>query len=141
MLRRLTVFICIFLSLMLVTGHAENKFLMHPAELTTMMQEQPDAIYVDLRSEKDFNKIHIPGFVNLEYNEEAVRMLSKESRPICLICLSGVRSQKAGILLAEAGYTDVYVCTFGIADYANLVGEKQMEGADICLPCLKLMKE
>ena len=80
--------------------------------------------------------MHIPGFILLEYSEEAVMALAEGSHTIVLICSSGIRSARAFNLLAEAGRDNIKACIFGVADYAETMGEDQMEGDNICIPCL-----
>lgn len=116
--------------------------IIQPQELEQMLAEQPQTRFIDLRSEKEYNQMHISGFALLEYDEQAILALAEEKVPVVFICSKGVRSAMAFNLLLEAGMDNVHACIFGVADYAEAIGEAKMEGNNICLPCLvKAMEE
>ncbi len=129
--------VCLFLY---SYASAHCLLVIEPQELAQMLDEETDALYVDLRSEKEYNQMHIPGFILLEYSEEAVLALAEYDCPIILICQTGVRSARAFNLLVTAGRDNIRTCIFGVADYAETIGEERMEGDNICIPCL-LQKE
>lgn len=117
----------------------EHSLLAEPRELTDALA-QGNSVFVDLRSEKAFNRMHIPGFVSLPYDEVQVRALAGEDRAIYLICASGRTSAKAYNLLLDAGAQQVHAAIFGVEEYAEAVGLEAMEGEDICAPCILLQK-
>jgi len=120
-------------------GH-DFSLLTEPHELKMALSHQ-DARFIDLRSEKEYNKMHIPGFENMPFQEEAVLTLAEETKPLYLICSAGQRSAMAYNLLLEAGATEVHACIFGVSEYAEEIGETFMEGANICIPCLLLIEK
>ncbi|MGN0995871.1 MAG: rhodanese-like domain-containing protein [Candidatus Ventricola sp.] len=120
---------------------AQCSLIVSPQELAQLLDEQPEALYVDLRSEKAYNQMHIPGFSLLEYDEQDVLALADEEGPVVFICATGVRSAMAFNLLTAQGRDDVHACIFGVIDFAEAMGETQMEGDYVCLPCALEMKE
>lgn len=120
---------------------AQCSLIVSPQELAQLLADQPEATFVDLRSEKAYNQMHIPGFVLLKYDEQAVLALADGEGPVVLICETGVRSAEAFNLLLGQGRDDVHACIFGVTDYAEAMGEAQMEGDNICLPCALETKE
>ena len=113
--------------------------LVEPGELTDALARQ-EGIFVDLRSEKAYNRMHIPGFIHLPYDEEDVLALAAKQEPIYLICTAGRASAKAYNLLLQAGAREVHAAVFGVEEYAEAAGLENMEGADICVPCILLQK-
>lgn len=124
-----------------VCALSQCSLIVSPQELAQRLCDQPEALYVDLRSEKAYNQMHIPGFSLLEYDEQAVLALADGEGAVVLICETGVRSAMAYNLLTAQGRDDVHACIFGVTDYAEAMGETQMEGDNICLPCALQMKE
>lgn len=121
---------------------AQCSLIIEPQELAKMLSERPEIRFIDLRSEKEYNQMHIAGFQLLEYDEQAILALAEEESPVVFICSRGVRSAMAYNLMLGMGKKDVHACIFGVADYAEAMGEEKMEGGNICLPCLiKARKE
>lgn len=121
---------------------SQGALIIFPQELTQLLAQPTEGIsFIDLRSEKEYNQMHIPGFELLEYDEQAILALAAEEQPVVFICSKGVRSAMAYNLLLAAGKANVHACIFGVADYAQAVGEAQMEGDNICLPCLLKLEE
>ncbi|MGN1369299.1 MAG: rhodanese-like domain-containing protein [Aristaeellaceae bacterium] len=117
-------------------GHS---LLVEPQVLADALA-QGNGVFVDLRTEKAFNRMHIPGFMSLPFDEDQVRALAGEDRAIYLICTSGRTSAKAYNLLLDAGAQQVHAAVFGVEEYAEAVGLEAMEGEDICAPCILLQK-
>lgn len=92
-----------------------------PKAAWALLQEQPQALFVDVRMEIESLYVGRPPGVHAlpwyEYPdltpdpEEFVRQVIKEagskSRPVVLICRSGKRTVDAGLALEAAGFTDV----------------------------------
>lgn len=117
----------------------EHSLLIEPQELADALA-RGDGIFIDLRPEKAFNRMHIPGFVHLPYDEADVLALAGEDTEIYLICAAGRTSAKAYNLLLDAGAQRVHAAVFGVEEYAEAMGLENMEGADICVPCILLQK-
>ncbi len=92
-----------------------------PAEAWQFLQQQPQALFVDVRMEIEYLYVgHPPGVVHVawyEYPEmqahpqafvQAVqREGGRPERPVVLLCRSGKRTVEAGHALEAAGYTCV----------------------------------
>ncbi len=93
-----------------------------PREAHEFLQQNPDALLIDVRSEIEFlfvghpvNAIHVswndgPDWdINPHFVGEVKRLAGHGGeRPIVLICRSGNRSVSAGEALIEAGFHKVY---------------------------------
>ena len=97
-----------------------------PTEAKALLERDPAAILVDVRSKVEFDYVghpigalHVPWkeFPDWAENPDFVTHLdtaladngaTAKDRPILLICRSGVRSLKAGECLSAHGYTRVY---------------------------------
>jgi rhodanese-related sulfurtransferase len=92
-----------------------------PSQAYEILQSNPDAIYLDVRTEPEFAQGHPAGAINvpvvfikgpgqMELNGEFVDVLAKTLRrekKLVVGCLAGGRSQRACELLEAAGYTDL----------------------------------
>ena len=89
-------------------------------EAFEFMQQHPDAVMIDCRSEMEFLFVgHPVGAHHVPWNElpdweinahfvGQVKKISSVNRPVVLICRSGNRSIDAGKSLEGAGFSDVY---------------------------------
>lgn len=82
------------------------------AQAKDMMDEQPNAIILDVREQSEYDSGHIPGAVLLpvgEINEDnAAQVIPDKGTVVLVYCRSGNRSKKASQALADLGYTQVY---------------------------------
>ncbi|MDO9166672.1 MAG: rhodanese-like domain-containing protein [Rhodoferax sp.] len=92
-----------------------------PKEAWALIQQQPDALFVDVRMEIESQYVgRPPGVINIpwyEYPEMkpdpkafvvAVEKLARsKDQPVVLLCRSGLRTVDAGIALEKAGFTNV----------------------------------
>ena len=100
-----------------------------PIQAWTLLQENPKALLVDVRSNMEFlfvghpaGAVHIPWIdepdwtINPHFVTDIRKLIlggisdhhSEANVPIVLICRSGKRSLEAGEMLLENGFTDVY---------------------------------
>lgn len=91
-----------------------------PQDANTFIQDHPDAVMIDCRSEMEFLFVgHPVGAHHVAWNElpdweinqhfvGQVKKISSINRPVVLICRSGNRSVDAGKALEAAGFSDVY---------------------------------
>ncbi|MBM3357942.1 MAG: rhodanese-like domain-containing protein [Betaproteobacteria bacterium] len=91
-----------------------------PTEAYEFLKKNPNAIFIDCRSEMEFLFVgHPVGAIlvpwndgpNWEINPNFVAQVKKAAsvdRPIVLICRSGNRTLDAGRALEESGFTQVY---------------------------------
>lgn len=79
-------------------------------EAKEMMDENKDAVVVDVRTREEYERRHIPGAISLPLaaiEQQAPRALSP-SDAILVYCRSGSRSKQAAEKLAAAGYKKVF---------------------------------
>lgn len=95
-----------------------------PPEAWQLIQDRPNALLVDVRSQMEFlfvghpaGAIHIPWIDEPDWTvnphfvtqvRQAILGGAKGAAPILLICRSGVRSLEAGQALVDAGLKEVY---------------------------------
>jgi len=80
-------------------------------EAKKMLDGNPNAILLDVRSETEFNYNHIVGAISFplpEIEANAANRLPDKTALILVYCRSGVRSKAAANLLVSMGYTNVY---------------------------------
>ena len=79
-------------------------------EAQQMIEDNKDALILDVRTAAEYESAHIPNAVNLS-NEDIqagkVDSLKDKSQLIMVYCRSGNRSRQAAQKLAELGYTNV----------------------------------
>ena len=76
-----------------------------------LMTRYPNAIILDVRSEREFAMGHIPGAILLsDYNirDKAAEILPDYYALILVYCQSGNRSRSATSLLVSMGYVNTY---------------------------------
>ncbi len=92
-----------------------------PKETWSLLQQQSDALFVDVRMEIEFRYVgYPPGAVNIPWYEfpamkpDAARFVAavaakttRQNQTIVLICRSGERTIDAGIALEKAGFTNL----------------------------------
>ena len=81
-------------------------------ETKTPIQEltQSQEIWIDVRSEQEYNEGHLQGAINIPVNkivEEITKVTTDKSAPINLYCRSGRRSGLAMEELNKLGYKNV----------------------------------
>ena len=72
--------------------------------------KDPNAIFVDVRSEWEFEEEHLPNALHIPLEEVAFRIpdFRQMDGPVVLYCRSGARSGRAEKLLKQAGLHHVY---------------------------------
>lgn len=108
------IFIILLLSLLLTHNTiADNTSLRGNAEQAEAAWPliEEGALVIDVRSEEEYQAGHLPGAVNVPYEEtEALIELigPDQDRNVVLYCGSGRRAEAAKQSLEEASYTGVY---------------------------------
>ena len=102
-----------------------------PKQAYAFLQSNPEAVFIDVRSEMEYmfvghpdNAILIPWVDAPEWEISPhftahVKAAASMSRPVVLICRSGRRSADAGELLEKAGLTAVYNVEHGFEGDLN----------------------
>ena len=77
-----------------------------------VMDQQPDAVILDVREQGEYDAGHIPGAVLLPVGsidgESAAEAIPTQDTAVLVYCRSGNRSKTASAALAQLGYTQVY---------------------------------
>ncbi len=80
------------------------------AQELTQQVNHADAVVLDLRPSADFSRGHIAQSINVPYNEltQGLTSLQKYTgHPLILVCNTGVTAGPAGLMLRNAGFTQV----------------------------------
>lgn len=136
----LTLLIMLALLLYCIFAQAESTLIEEPTQLARMLSDPSDTLFVDVRSEKEFNLMHIAGFQNRPYDETDWDHFDPGGRMTVLICQSGIRSAHVQEILVKSGYTQVLCCTFGVEDFLISADDVFREGYAVCIPCLLKQK-
>ncbi len=92
-----------------------------PPQAYEVLKANPDAIYVDVRTEAEFAQGHPTGAINIpvvfikgpgqmEPNDEFLAVAEKalpKDKKLVVGCMAGGRSQRACEIMEEAGYSDL----------------------------------
>ena len=117
-----------------------------PKETYDFLGTEPDAVFIDCRSEWEYLFVgHAKGSLLIPWYEGEnwdlnprllgeVRAAASHNRPVVLICRSGNRSREAGEFLEKHGFTEVYNVTYGFeGELDDISGLGQTEAAhDLC---------
>jgi rhodanese-related sulfurtransferase len=92
-----------------------------PRQAYDILQRDPDAVYVDVRTEEEFAQGHPAGAINIpvvflkpgaapqpndSFLDVAQKVLSPDKK-LVVGCMAGGRSQRACEILEQAGYSDL----------------------------------
>lgn len=89
-------------------------------EFEKMASENKDAVIIDVRDAKDYDKSHVENSINIPIDEFESRYseLDKDKdKDILIYCSIGRRSAKAANILKENGYENVYNAVDGTTEY------------------------
>lgn len=89
-------------------------------EAKTILAEEPNAIILDVRTPEEFKEGHIENAILINFfdeNFEEQAALLDKNKPVLIYCRSGNRSNKAGKILADLGFTEIYDITEGYAGW------------------------
>ena len=80
-------------------------------------------VILDARQEEEYRVSRIPGAIWIGYKEfekdKVLDAVPDKDTPLVVYCSIGVRSEKIGEKLKEAGFTDVYNLYGGIFEWKN----------------------
>lgn len=107
-----------------------------PDEAARLLEANPDAVYLDVRTEAEFGAGHPAGAWNIpvvffdpsrrtipnaDFQRVAAAVLAKEKKVI-VGCAMGARSQRAAEILRALGFTDVVNVDGGFGGRKNALG-------------------
>jgi len=113
-----------------------------PPQAHEILKSNPDAIYLDVRTEPEFAQGHPDGAINvpvvfikgpgqMELNAEFVDVVAKtlpREKKLVVGCLAGGRSQRACELLEAAGYADLTNVRGGFGGARDASGQVVVAG-------------
>ena len=121
-MRKLLLIICA--ACFLITGCGGNGYKhLSQDEAKKMIAENPDAIILDVRSEEEYEKKHIPNALLIPIDHlriEKFEALPDKDKTILIYCRTGRRAEDAANILAEHGYKNVYEFG-GLVDWTGAV--------------------
>jgi phage shock protein E len=87
-----------------------------PVELNARRAAGTAPVVIDVRTEGEFEAGHIPGALNIPFDEVAER-ISEVDAPngVALYCMMGPRARKGELALLGSGYTSVLHIEGGLA--------------------------
>jgi rhodanese-related sulfurtransferase len=116
-----------------------------PAGAKALLEGEEPWIYLDVRTEEEFERGHPPGAYNapvafrtgmgMEGNDgfvDAVRRAFAPETPLILGCAAGVRSARACELLAAAGFARLVNMDGGFSGAPDGAGGVRLEGWAAC---------
>ena len=108
---------------------------MHAEQLKEWLDEGKDFTLLDVRNDYEFELGSFKEAVAIGVDTfrefpQAVEELPEEtrSRPLVMFCTGGIRCEKAGPLMEEKGFQEVYQLDGGILKYFELCGGEHYEG-------------
>ncbi|MGL4597798.1 MAG: thioredoxin domain-containing protein [Bacteroidia bacterium] len=92
-----------------------------PADFQRKLEQTPNAILLDVRTQKEINKYYIDSsavFLDFYDSLFASRLRTLDTtRPVFVYCAIGVRSHDAALMLRKAGFDEVYDLRGGIMNW------------------------
>ena len=113
-----------------------------PTQAHEILKQNPEAIYLDVRTEPEFAQGHPTGAINvpvvfikgpgqMEINNDFVQVVTRtlpRGKKLVIGCLAGGRSQRACELLEAAGYTDLTNVRGGFGGARDASGQVVVTG-------------
>jgi len=97
-------------ALLLASACADAKDVISQEALLAQMQNGEDPVILDVRSAREYQQGHVPGAVNLPYQQIGQRLAELEQvkdREVIVYCEVGRRARIARSTLQQAGFTNV----------------------------------
>lgn len=105
-----------------------------PAEWKRMMEEDPEAVLLDIRNrfESDAGKFEMAVVCDIEHFRELPqyvgRLESLKDKTVLMYCTGGIRCEKASALFRSNGFKNVFQLHGGIAAYQEQFGNDHWQG-------------
>ena len=117
------------LFVLLIVSYSKTSSKMIGVSEATMLLNRENAVVIDIRAKADYKKGHIRGSVNIPTNqvEEGAKGLPKDkSKPVILVCASGVTTSAVAQKMHKLGFENLYRLQGGITTWKgeNLPLEK-----------------
>lgn len=89
----------------------------------THLYNREDALFVDVRSEAEFRKAHLPGALHVPADaaEQRLEKLARHrDRPVVVYCGNGTQAGRIAALLKKRGFPKVYQLRGGLANWQSV---------------------
>lgn len=130
---KIILIVCSFIIISCNGQSRKESKSIEPRVFSEKIKATQNAQIIDVRTPKEFDEQHLDNAINISWNsndfDSRVAQYDK-SKPIFVYCLSGGRSAKAAIKLAELGFTEVYEMDGGILKW-NAAGLSKPSGKAI----------
>ena len=96
---------------MIYEKNSDGYYQITPEDARDIMGRESDYVILDVRTQDEYNEVHIPDAVLLpdyEIISRATEVLPDKDKLILVYCRSGRRSKNASAELAALGYSNVY---------------------------------
>lgn len=103
------------------------------AQVRGLLESNPGALVVDVRTPGEFEGAHIDGAVNIPLNQvdgHLRRIVSSAGGQLVLVCQSGARAAQAADMLSAAGLSDVVVLDGGMNAWVAAGGPVERSGRE-----------
>lgn len=120
--------ISMFFIIVLFTGCNQSYRTTGADEAQKIIADKKDYILLDVRTQEEYDKKHIPNAILLpidEIRKGNVSVLPDKKQKILVYCWTGRRSADASALLAKLGYSNV-INFGGIVDWSG-----ELEGSEV----------
>lgn len=123
---KITTFWCTIIAILFAScstdSHTLNSLSME--EFSRVLEDDAEIQIVDVRTESEYTKGHLPNAVNINirdtaFHSKAMEYLQKD-RAVAVYCRSGNRSKVAGAILVDMGY-EVYELNPGVVGWTGKV--------------------
>lgn len=108
--RSATVVLALSFAAVACAGPAPEETVLSAAELASRIEAESAPLILDVRTVDEFEAGHIPGALNIPYDELPTRLAELpigKSDAVIVYCRTGRRAGVAATTLGEAGYTRV----------------------------------
>jgi len=113
---------------------ADQQNQLSPAEWKRMMEEDPDAVVLDIRNRFESDAGRFEGAVVCEIENfrdlppYIDRLEDLKAKKVLIYCTGGIRCEKASALLRSRGFKDVFQLHGGIVTYQEQFGNEHWQG-------------
>lgn len=112
----------VILLILLLLSYSKSSSKMLGVQQATLLINRENATVIDIRAKADFNKGHILGSVNIPTSkiEEGAKGLPKDkTKPLLLVCQTGVTTAGVAQKLQQMGYENLYRLQGGIGSWSS----------------------
>ncbi|MEM8527941.1 MAG: rhodanese-like domain-containing protein [Bacteroidota bacterium] len=109
----------------MLKAHLKN---LEPTTFKSLMETEPNAVLIDVRTPQEFGRSHFEGAINISYFAEdlcdRLETLDKD-KTYLVYCRSGRRSIRVGTLMRNSGFDTqkVYNLDGGLVAWQEVFGE------------------